>query len=218
MVFRDSCVRRAGRISRAHAAAAIALLAAQSWSGTAHASVTPKPKPSPKPPALNIAIDNGHTSVRQGDRLTYTIKIANTGAAATPVLRVFQALVPGLELISSTPAGTVTAKNIEWNKSLAAGEKAEFNVTAEVGELEAQLQRLTVVACAADKSSERSIVCAAHSDRVPAAGGPVQSQVPGTSASEWYIAVGGLGLLVATGVFVGWRLRRRKPARAPMAP
>ncbi|WP_170322917.1 DUF11 domain-containing protein [Acrocarpospora macrocephala] len=193
-------------MSRAHVAAAVTLIAVQSGMGAAHASVAPEPEETPLP--LNISIDNGHTSVRQGDRLTYTIKISNTGDAETPVLRVFQATVPGLEVLSTTPEATASAKRIEWSKSLSAREEAEFSVIAQVGPQAPQMQRLTVVACASNKSTDRPVVCAAHSDRLETLGLPLESET--SSMGLWFTIAGVAALLVASGVIVGRRLLRRK--------
>ncbi|MEO3856704.1 hypothetical protein [Acrocarpospora sp. B8E8] len=192
-------------MSRAHVAAALALIAAQAGMGAAHASAAREPEATLP---LNISIDNGRTSVRQGDRLTYTIKISNTGDAETPVLRVFQATVPGLEVLATTPEATASAKRIEWSKSLAAREEAEFSVTAQVGPQAPQMQRLTVVACASNKSTDRPVVCAAHSDRLETLGLPIESET--SNLGLWFTLAGVAALLAASGVIVGRRLLRRK--------
>ncbi|WP_170321298.1 DUF11 domain-containing protein [Acrocarpospora pleiomorpha] len=194
-------------MSRAHVAVAVTLIAAQSGMGAAHASVAREPEATLP---LNISIDNGQTSVRQGDRLTYTIKISNTGDTETPELRVFQTTVPGLEVLSTTPEATASTKRIEWSKKLSGREEAEFSVTAQVGPQAPQMQRLTVVACASNKSSDRPVVCAAHSDRLETLGLPIESEESG--AGLWYTIAGILVLLAVSGGIVGRRRLRRKTA------
>ncbi|WP_066376380.1 DUF11 domain-containing protein [Herbidospora mongoliensis] len=190
---------------------ALSLIAIQPGIAAAHAGAEPTHKP--KAVTLSIAIDNGHTTVKEGDRLTYTVKIHNTGATDTPVLRLSQTMVPGLKLLSSTPSGTVSAGRIEWSKSLPAGEKAQFSVTVDVGELAPQLQRLAVVACASAKTGDRPIVCATHSDRLLTTTARSQVPVPASGSGRFYAIAGIAALVLACGAFIGRRGLRRRTSR-----
>lgn len=172
-------------------------------------SAEPSPGTSPAF-ALRIGVDNGRSSVREGDRLTYTIKISNTGGAATPGLLLTQTLVPGLELVSSTPKGKVSKDRIVWRRALPAGGTRKLTVTFLVKKLSAQMRRLAAVACASDVSGKRPIVCATDSDALPAlASAEADQQNPGHGLGRWpWYAAGGLvALLLAS---IGLYARRRR--------
>jgi uncharacterized repeat protein (TIGR01451 family) len=176
----------------------------------AAAASAPKPK---QPFALRIGIDDGRTTVRPGDRLTYTTKISNTGRERTPGLVLTQTLVPGLKLVSSTPEGTVSAGQIIWKSTLPAGKTDQFSATVQVGRLPGQLQRLAAVACASNKIGKRPIVCAAHSDRLqaPAPTG-LAHRVTALALSRalWWTAAG-VGALLMTALTLFVRRRRASP-------
>jgi uncharacterized repeat protein (TIGR01451 family) len=185
------------------AAPAVAFVAASYGPATVHAAAKPK-----QTYALRIGIDNGRTSVRAGDRLTYVTKVSNTGATKTPDLLLTQTLVPGLKLISSAPKGALSGDRITWNRALPTGKTGQFSVTVEVGKLTGRPQRLAAVACASTKTDKRPIVCASHLDllRTSANEGP---KSPGLVSGWvlWSATAGAAVLLAATGML--FRRRRR---------
>ncbi|WP_185792689.1 DUF11 domain-containing protein [Actinoallomurus bryophytorum] len=181
--------------------------------GSATAGAVAKPK---QTYALRIGIDDGRKSVRAGDRLTYVTKVSNTGAVRTPDLLLTQTLVPGLELISSTPKGARSGDRITWTRALPTGETDQFSVTVEVGRLTGRPQRLAAVACASAKADRRPIVCASHLDLLrttatESSGSRVAGVVP-----DWVVwcAVAGAGALLAASVML---FRRRRKARSTAA-
>ncbi|MBT2226561.1 DUF11 domain-containing protein [Nonomuraea sp. NEAU-A123] len=207
----DACHRRP-RITPLRAAVVVSLAVMPLGMPTAHARA-PHPAEPKRSLALHIGIDNGHESVQRGDRLTYTIKISNTGATKTPALLLTQTLTPGLKLVSSTPQGKVSADRIAWSRALPAGKTDQFSVTLQVERLPAQLQRLAAVACASAKAGKRPIVCATDSDRLatsPSEG--LQGQpVPAYGHGLWY-AIAGVGALSTTSLALYARRRRRRRA------
>jgi len=196
---------RRRRISRTVLAVAFAV--APCGHATADAGTKPK-----GPPALRIGIDDGHTSVRTGDRLTYVTKVTNTGTTKTPALRLTQTLVPGLKLISSAPKGVLSGDRITWNRALPAGDTGRFSVTVEVGRLAGPPQRLAAVACASARTDKRPIVCASHLDLLR----DTATRGAGSSVSGrvlWSTTAGAGVLLTACAVL--FRRRRRKKQSAP---
>jgi uncharacterized repeat protein (TIGR01451 family) len=196
----------AGRSRNSFFRAALAVVFAAAPYGTAPAHAGTKPK---QTYALRIGIDNGRTSVRPGDRLTYVTKVSNTGAAKTPDLLLSQTLVPGLKLISSAPKGVLSADRITWNRALPTGGTGQFSVTVEVGRLARGQQRLAAVACASTKTDKRPIVCASHLDllRTTATKGS-QSGIGGLlSGRVLWCMIAGTGALLGAGVML---LRRRR--------
>ncbi|MDX6429970.1 MAG: hypothetical protein QOE54_2336 [Streptosporangiaceae bacterium] len=195
-----------------HVRTAVALTLATLPLGAVTAHAHPlKPKQSF---ALRIGIDDGHSTVRPGDRLTYITNVSNTGQEKTPDLLLTQTLVPGLKLVSSTPKGTVSEGRITWKSALPTGKTDLFSVTVQVGRLPGRLQRLAAVACASTKAGKRPIVCATHSDRLQApatAGFKDQLTALAFNRFFWSSTAGAGALLVAALVLV----RRRKPRLTP---
>jgi uncharacterized repeat protein (TIGR01451 family) len=192
-------------------ALAVALASAPCGAATAHAAAKPK-----QSFALRIGIDNGRTSVRTGDRLTYVTKVSNTGATSTPDLLLTQTLVPGLKLISSAPKGTLSGGRIMWNRVLPTGKTDQFSVTVEVGRLTGRPQRLAAVACASAKADKRPIVCASHLDLLRTtvtgrSGNRIPGLVPG-----WILwcAIAGAGALLAASLLL---FHRRRKTRSTVA-
>jgi uncharacterized repeat protein (TIGR01451 family) len=187
--------------------AALAVVFAAAPYGTTPARAGTKPR---QTYALRIGIDNGRTSVRAGDRLTYVTKVSNTGAAKTPDLLLTQTLVPGLKLISTAPKGVLSGDRITWNKALPTGGTGQFSVTVEVGRLAGGQRRLAAVACASAKTDKRPIVCASHLDllRTTATEGS-RTGIAGL-LSGWILwcAIAGAGALLGAGVML-FRRRRK---------
>ncbi|MFC4589265.1 DUF11 domain-containing protein [Sphaerisporangium corydalis] len=194
---------------RLGAAAVVSLVVMPSGTVAAWAAV-PSPAATERAYALRIGIDDGHSSVRQGDRLTYTTKVSNTGSAGSPPLVLTQTLTPGLKLLSSTPKGKVFPDRIAWNRTLAAGKTDQFSVTVEVGRLPAKLERLAAVACASARSDKRPIVCASHLDRLPGSSPEtLQGPIPGLVSGRglWFAVAGAAAVLTAS---LGLAVRRRR--------
>jgi len=192
-------------------ALAVALATVPYGPATAHAAAKPK-----QSFALRIGIDNGRTSVRAGDRLTYVTKVTNTGAASTPDLLLTQTLVPGLKLISSAPKGALSGDRVMWNRVLPTGRTDRFSVTVEVGRLTGRPQRLAAVACASAKAGKRPIVCASHLDLLRTAatersGSRIAGLVPG-----WILwcTIAGAGALLAASLVLFHRRRKTRSAGA----
>jgi uncharacterized repeat protein (TIGR01451 family) len=205
---------------RVRTALAIALAATPFWVGPAAAAGTSQPEPTSKPTsepkqsfALRIRIDDGRTHVRTGDRLTYTIKVGNTGAEQTPELLLTQSLLPGIKLISSRPKGVLSRGQVVWNKVLPPGKTAQLSVTVEVGRLPVRQQRLAAIACASNKANGRPIVCASHLDLVAgtqARGSTSRLTGFAHAGLGFWCGIGGAGLLVAGSASILYR-RRRSP-------
>lgn len=196
------------RRSRRGAVAAVVLAAVPY--GSVAARATPSPLPAPKRTyALNISIEDGHSSVRQGDRLTYVTTVTNSGAVASPPLELSQTVVPGLTLVSSTPKATLTGGRIVWGRTLAAGRSARFTAVVTVGRLPDELRRLAAVICASTKSGKRPIVCASDLDLLPArASAPKGGRAPAPGLDR-VLRLAGVAVLVLIGLIAVLRVRRR---------
>ncbi|MEV7908502.1 hypothetical protein AB0P04_43625, partial [Streptomyces anulatus] len=119
-------------------------------------------------PRLSISIDNGKTATREGDRLTYTVVVHNTGTTDAGELHLTQSLPEGLRLVSADGHGSAKEGQVVWTVDLPAGKDATLHTTAQVGATPADLLRLATVACASTEAEGRPIVCATHSDQLPA--------------------------------------------------
>ncbi|WP_181871430.1 DUF11 domain-containing protein [Sphaerisporangium album] len=187
-------------------AAALAALPLGS-TAAAHAAA-PHPAGPDKSYALRIGIENGHSSVRPGEHLTYTIEVSNTGVKDSPDLLLTQMLAPGVKVLSSTPQGTVSVGRIAWKRAVPAGKTERLSVAVEIGSFPAQLQRLAAVVCASVKKEKRPIVCATDLDRLPAAA--PQTPQPHATGGRWYALAAALAVLLA---FLGPRARRALRSR-----
>jgi uncharacterized repeat protein (TIGR01451 family) len=172
----------------------------------------------PRVPGLRISIADGRTTVRAGDRLTYTVLVQNSGARRSPPLKITQTMPPGLRFVSATRHGAVKAGSVTWYADLPAGGQDTFSLQAQVTRSAAQQARLAAVACAALAGSRTPIVCAAHLDRLPgvaAAASGRRAATPAASTLPSY-AVGVLAVLAAAvlvilaGLRVRVRVRRRR--------
>ncbi|MFI6453805.1 hypothetical protein ACIBF6_19865 [Streptosporangium amethystogenes] len=168
-------------------------------------------------PKLSIGIDNGQTAAEKGDRFTYTVTVNNIGTDRARGLRITQSLPTGLHFVSADGRGRAETGQVLWTADVPAGEKAVFHTVAEVRDTPQDLLRLATVACASVKTEDKPLVCATHSDRLPAgaaaeaaaheAANPVTSRL-------WY-AGAGAGLLALAVLLVLRRTRlRRHPARS----
>lgn len=163
------------------------------------------------PPTLSIGVDNGRTSAEKGDRLTYTVTLRNIGANDARGLHLTQTLPDGLRFVSADHGGKARPGQVTWAVDLKAGRNATVHTTAEVRDTPDHLLRLATVACASVMRDGRPIVCATHSDRLPA-GAVAEAEAARAAAPPvnrlWY-AGAGLLVLILTGVLAARRARRR---------
>jgi uncharacterized repeat protein (TIGR01451 family) len=214
-------VRIPGHAMNTHASAALAagLIAIPVAAATGHpvASRTASPVPLPRTPGLTISVTDGRGAATAGDRLTYTVRVRDTGMAAAPHLKITQTLSPGLKFLSASGHGVATAGLVAWHASLPAGGIRTFRLTALVTRTPAQELRLAAVACVAlPGGGDRPIICAAHLDQLPAAAAAAQSAArPGSSSGNLPLyAAGGLAVLAAAllTAIAGRRMRSKRPA------
>jgi uncharacterized repeat protein (TIGR01451 family) len=170
----------------------------------------------PAKPQLNIAIDDGQTSAKNGDALGYTITIRNTGAAVAHRLAVTQTLPQGLSFKSADAAGVVKTGAVHWTVTVKPGGKAVMHTAMTVTATPKGTLRLATVACASTSAKGPPLVCASHSDQLPAGAAAAAHQKPASSSGAsssnshvWWF-VGGAAVVV---LLVGLsRLRRRRRA------
>jgi uncharacterized repeat protein (TIGR01451 family) len=207
-----------------------------SATATAHpgTSATASPGPGPsatvsaKPPAvagtsphrlqLSIGVTDSRQRVQTGDLLTYAVKVDNIGKRNAPRLSIVQTLPAGLKLISASRHPAVHAGQLTWRLSLAAGHTSKFRVVGKVGKTPQQLLRLATIACATTGSSPRPIVCAAHSDELPAgavAAAQASQAVAATKSAgpaAGFLRPAGAALVLVTAAGGGYLLFRRRQA------
>jgi uncharacterized repeat protein (TIGR01451 family) len=163
-------------------------------------------------PQLSIAIDNGQSAVRAGDTVTYAIVVTNVGTKAVKGLWLSQSLPTGLRFMSSDSEGVTERGVVSWRVDLAASANATVHSTMRVTVTPTDLLRLASVACASSTRIGRPIVCASHSDQLPAGAAAVEAESGSGSQSSgvsvWWYAVGA-ALVVVVGLVV---LRRRRSA------
>jgi uncharacterized repeat protein (TIGR01451 family) len=193
---------------------------------------TPGPGPSAtvsaKPPAvagtathkvqLSIGVTDSRQRVQAGDLVTYAVKVDNIGKKNAPRLSIVQTLPAGLKLISASRHPAVHAGQLTWRLSLAAGHTSKFRVVGKVGKTPQQLLRLATIACATTGTSPRPIVCAAHSDELPAGAVAVaqasQAAVAAKSGggADGYLRPAGAVLVLVIAAGGGLLLFRRRQA------
>ncbi|MGV9775709.1 hypothetical protein [Streptosporangium sp. NPDC003464] len=169
-------------------------------------------------PTLSISVDNGRTSARQGDRLSYTVTVRNTGTTDADDLRLTQSLPAGLKLLSADRHGEAEPGRVVWTVDLKAGKDTAFHTTAEVQATPDDLLRLATVACASTEAADRPIVCATHSDELPAGAAAAAAAAHGAAVPAalrpWYLlAAAGTLILVAFGLRTGLLARLRDRCR-----
>ena len=208
--------------TQASAALAVGLMAIPVAAATGHpvASRTARTMPSSRTPGLTISVTDGRGAATAGDRLTYTVRVRDTGIAAAPHLKITQTLSPGLEFLSASGHGVATIGQVAWHASLPAGGTRTFRLTALVTRTPAEELRLSAVACVAVPGGGRPIVCAAHLDQLPAAAAESAAAAaaaarPGSSSGHLPVyAAGGLAVLAA-GLLTAIAGRRMRPKRRP---
>ena len=174
----------------------------------------------PDAPQLSIAIDNGKTTATTGDKLDYVITVQNLGVTDLDALRINQSLPTGMEFGTADSDGTAEAGFVTWTVDLKATTAATFHITMTVTATPAELLRLATVACASIAADSPPIVCASHSDQLPAgaAAEAAQQAVVAPQAPDgqpwWYVAAG-LAVVVGLGGLVAWWVIRRQRRAEP---
>jgi uncharacterized repeat protein (TIGR01451 family) len=185
-------------------------LATASGAGVASATSAP----TPVGPQLSIAIGDGHTTAAAGNRLTYTITVENLGSTDITGLVVTQSMPAGLELESADSSGGALAGNVTWDVNLKATAKAVLHSTMGVYDTPPDLLRLARVAGASTADARRPIVCATHSDQLPAGAARTTTGSAATAAhAGWWYLVGGFALLAVATLMA--LLQRRRRTRQP---
>jgi uncharacterized repeat protein (TIGR01451 family) len=194
-------------------ALAVLLTAAPAWaagSGTEPVATEPAPQ-------LSIAVDNGRTSAAAGDTLDYAITIRNLGTTDVVGLTVTQSMPAGLSFDAADSAGREQAGGVGWTIDLATAGEVVLHSTMAVTDTPPELLRLATVACASMSASGPPIVCASHSDQLPAGASAEEAATAAAAAPsfgllQWYVAGGIAVVLIAMSVVVVVR-RRTVPTR-----
>ncbi len=190
-------------------------------------SATPNAAPAATSgPQLSIAVDNGRKSAAFGESLKYVLTITNLGSVEVKGLRVTQSVPGGLTLVEADGGGRLKSGSIGWNVDLKAARAVTFHVTMRVSATPKDLLRVATVACASLPAGPAPIVCASHSDRLPAgaaaaaaaassvavsgAGNPDVALASGPRASGWHRTVWLLIPAVIIVLFVAVFIQRRR--------
>ena len=171
----------------------------------------------PVSPQLSIAIDNGRTSTTIGDILDYVITVQNLGTADVDGLFIAQSVPSGLDFGTADAGGTADASAVAWNLDLKATTTATFHTTMTVTATPAELLRLASVVCARTTADGPPIVCATHSDQLPAGAAAEaalaalsgDAATPESGTSSWWYLGGGIGLVVVIAALAVLLVRRR---------
>ena len=187
---------------------------------TSHPSprtITSKIASLPAVSGLSIAITDGRTRVSQGERVTYVVRVGDSGAVGLGHLKITLTLPAALTVLSASREGRAGAGQVTWHAGLRAGQSLRYAVTARVGKAPAGQVRLAAVACAVGAAG-KPVVCAAHLDRLPAAaaaGAAAAHPRPRTNpGSPLVYAAAGLLVLIVIGVaLTAGRVRARRRPR-----
>jgi uncharacterized repeat protein (TIGR01451 family) len=169
-------------------------------------------------PRLSIAVDNGRTTTAAGDVLEYSITIRNLDSTDVEGLAVTQTVPDGLRFESADAEGVLSDKSINWKTTLPAGGEAVHHSTMTVLDTSADLLRLATVACAHTAPQDVPIVCASHSDQLPAGAAAAEAtravSAPTISSTLrwWYLTA--LAGLFCAGVAAVLTVRRRRKRQA----
>jgi uncharacterized repeat protein (TIGR01451 family) len=166
----------------------------------------------PATPQLSIAVDDGQTAASVGDTLDYTVTVRNLGTAGVKDLVVSQSMPTGLQFTSATSHGVAQKGAISWRVNVLAAGHATLHATMTVSATPADTLRLATVACASTSAKARPIVCASHSDQLPAgkaaaAHSAAKPAAPSSANHAWWYVGGGAGLIVLA--LGGFTIRRR---------
>jgi hypothetical protein len=180
--------------------AALAASAGKSPAGHPKATFTPVVR-LPAITGLDISVSDGRTRVRPGDLLTYVARVTDAGSDTARDLRISLTFPSYLKFVSAGQHRQVASGKVTWPLTIRPGHTDKFRLKALLTKTPAGVGHLAVVACAAD-SSGRTLVCAAHLDKVPETASPKQAAKPGTATPAssghkvTYVVVG-LVVLVA---------------------
>jgi uncharacterized repeat protein (TIGR01451 family) len=205
--------------TQATAMLAVGLIAIPAAMAVGHPAAS-KPKPThtasaaraSRAPGLTISISDGHFAVRDGDELTYTVSVRNSGAVAVRRFKVSQTLPPGLEFVSASDHGVAASGHVSWTAGLPVGGKQTFLAVTRVTRTPATLLRLAAVACVMLPGSRSPLVCAAHLDRLPALAAASASRSGHPAGRVGVYTAGGLAAL-ALGLLTAIVARRRSRLR-----
>jgi uncharacterized repeat protein (TIGR01451 family) len=178
------------------------------------APTAPSAQPEPQSaPQLSIAIDNGRTEAAAGETLTYTTTVTNLGTSSVSDLVVTQTVAEGLELVSAENEGSAQDGVVMWRIALEPSATATVRTTMTVVPTPDEQLRVASVACAKTADDAPPIVCATHSDQLPAgaaasaAAASADDEDGGVSATA-LVAGGAAALVVAGGAVAALRHRR----------
>lgn len=191
---------------------AVAMVVGMLWCvGPTGAAAAPAPSPGPQ---LSITVDNGLTTVTKGDALSYAVTVRNLGTNKLTGLRVSQTMPAGMSFRSADSRGVEKSGTIRWGVDLKSGATITLHSKATVTSTPDSLLRLATVACASVSTKGPPIVCAAHSDLLPAGAAAASSvAAAGSTASTlqtWWLALA--GLVVLAGVATLLLVRRHTRA------
>jgi uncharacterized repeat protein (TIGR01451 family) len=216
------------RLSAAAGVLAITVLssgiAAPSLAGAA--TITAKPRtshPSPKAskiaplpavPGLSITVTDGRTRVSAGDRVTYVVRVGDSGTVGVRRLKITLTLPAALTVLSASRQGQARAGQVTWHAQLLAGHSLRYAATARLGKAPAGQARLAAVACAL-AAAGKPVVCAAHLDRLPAVAAARPDPRPRRNSGSplVYAAAGVLVLIVVAVALTAGRVRARRRPR-----
>jgi uncharacterized repeat protein (TIGR01451 family) len=173
-------------------------------------------------PQLSIAVDNGSTAARSGDKLGYTITVTNQGPQKVKGLRVSQTVPAGASVVSADADGDEAKGKISWKVDLAAADQVTVHTTMALGSTPESALRLATVACAQVSARGPALVCASDSDQLPAGAAVEAAQASAVAApsgwldgpTPWY--AGGVAALVL--VLSGALLLVRRHRQAGVGP
>lgn len=194
---------------------------------TTSASTTAGPALTVDGPQLSITVDNGRTSAQPGEVLDYVLTLTNLGSADIKGLRVTQSVPSGLALVKADGGGRAKGGNVGWDVDLRAAKVAIFHITMKVSATPKDVLRLATVACATLPDRSSPIVCASHSDQLPAgaaavaaasaitptsavASGPVVAAATKSTSHQvvWWVI--GAGVLIGVVIAILVIVRRRR--------
>jgi uncharacterized repeat protein (TIGR01451 family) len=183
--------------------------------GLSTAAAAPQPSAGPQ---LSIAVDNGLTAVAKGDALDYTVTIHNLGTKKVVGLRVTQTMPAGMSFRSADSRGTAKAGTVGWRVDVKAGGQISLHSKAVVTKTPDSLLRLATVACASVTAKGAPIVCASHSDVLPAGAAAAAASVADASRSSssllsmWWLWLLAVVVLAGAATLLVVRRHRAIPA------